>query len=333
MSTSRLRDGEIVAILGKSGSGKSTFLRILAGLVPPSDGVVEYRGHRVTEPVRGIAMVFQSYALFPWLTVLGNVELGLEALGVVRRRAAPAGGRRDRPDRARRVRERLSEGAVGRHAAARRLCPRARRQPRHPAARRAVLAARRADRGNLARRSPRSVGCQPHPDQGDRHGFAQYRGGGRNRRPHPDLQQRPRAHPRRDPGRAAAAARFRKRRVPPDRRPGLHVVDDGARPRRAARGEARADRHRLSPARRLGAAALGPDRYADRGALSRPRRSAAARRRGEPRDGRAVPADRDVAAARLCPCQRRRHRADRRSAGPMPTPTCWRASRSLPRRC
>src|ERR1700761_4378135 len=77
-----LRDGEIVAILGKSGSGKSTFLRILAGLVPPSEGVVEYRGLPVTEPVRGIAMVFQSYALFPWLTVLGNVELGLEALGI-----------------------------------------------------------------------------------------------------------------------------------------------------------------------------------------------------------------------------------------------------------
>src|SRR5271166_3584225 len=79
-----LGDGEIVAILGKSGSGKSTFLRVLAGLVPPSDGLVEYRGNRVTEPVRGIAMVFQSFALFPWLTVLGNVELGLEAQGVPR---------------------------------------------------------------------------------------------------------------------------------------------------------------------------------------------------------------------------------------------------------
>src|SRR5271169_1346161 len=89
-----LEDGEIVAILGKSGSGKSTFLRILAGLVPPSDGVVEYRGHKVTEPAQGIAMVFQTYALFPWLTVLGNVELGLEALGISgaerRRRAVDA---------------------------------------------------------------------------------------------------------------------------------------------------------------------------------------------------------------------------------------------------
>ncbi|HYM04534.1 MAG TPA: nitrate/sulfonate/bicarbonate ABC transporter ATP-binding protein [Stellaceae bacterium] len=79
-----LHEGEIVAILGKSGSGKSTFLRVLAGLTPPTEGHVAYRGHAVNGPAYGIAMVFQTFALFPWLTVLGNVELGLEAQGVPR---------------------------------------------------------------------------------------------------------------------------------------------------------------------------------------------------------------------------------------------------------
>ena len=79
-----LKEGEIVAILGKSGSGKSTFLRVVAGLTPPTDGTVAYRGQPVHGPAQGIAMVFQSFALFPWLTVLGNVELGLEAQGVPR---------------------------------------------------------------------------------------------------------------------------------------------------------------------------------------------------------------------------------------------------------
>src|SRR5262252_10458444 len=79
-----LHEGEIVAILGKSGSGKSTFLRVIAGLTPPSEGRVAYRGNIVDGPAHGIAMVFQTFALFPWLTVLGNVELGLEAQGVAR---------------------------------------------------------------------------------------------------------------------------------------------------------------------------------------------------------------------------------------------------------
>lgn len=78
----RMYEGEIVAILGKSGSGKSTLLRIIAGLMQPSEGDVFYRGKSVTGPVRGISMVFQNFALLPWLTVLQNVELGLEALGV-----------------------------------------------------------------------------------------------------------------------------------------------------------------------------------------------------------------------------------------------------------
>lgn len=77
-----LKPGEIVALLGKSGAGKSTLLRIISGLIEPSEGEVFYRGQKVTQPVQGISMVFQSFALMPWLTVLQNVELGLEAQGI-----------------------------------------------------------------------------------------------------------------------------------------------------------------------------------------------------------------------------------------------------------
>lgn len=77
-------ENEIVALLGKSGSGKSTLLRTIAGLIKPSSGQVLYHNQPVSSPVRGIAMVFQNFALLPWLTVLENVELGLEALGVER---------------------------------------------------------------------------------------------------------------------------------------------------------------------------------------------------------------------------------------------------------
>src|SRR5476651_1164919 len=79
-----LREGEIVALLGRSGSGKSTLLRIVSGLLRPTGGQVKWRGVPVTGPTDGIAMVFQSFALFPWLTVQENVELGLEARGVSR---------------------------------------------------------------------------------------------------------------------------------------------------------------------------------------------------------------------------------------------------------
>jgi NitT/TauT family transport system ATP-binding protein len=77
-----LAEGEIVALLGKSGSGKSTLLRIIAGLAQADNGMTHYRGRPIRGPVSGIAMVFQSFALFPWLTVQQNVELGLEAQGV-----------------------------------------------------------------------------------------------------------------------------------------------------------------------------------------------------------------------------------------------------------
>ena len=75
-----LRRGEIVGLLGRSGSGKSTLLRLIAGLDVPTQGAVRYLGAPVRGPAAGIAMVFQGFALFPWLTVLGNVQLGLEAM-------------------------------------------------------------------------------------------------------------------------------------------------------------------------------------------------------------------------------------------------------------
>ena len=77
-----LNEGEIVSLLGKSGSGKSTMLRLMAGLIPADSGSVLYRGQPLYGPAEGISMVFQSFALFPWLTVQKNVELGLEAKGV-----------------------------------------------------------------------------------------------------------------------------------------------------------------------------------------------------------------------------------------------------------
>lgn len=82
--TLTLHQGEVVGLLGRSGSGKSTLLRIVAGLLVPTAGEVLWRGAPLHGPAPGVAMVFQSFALFPWLTVQENVELGLEAQGVAR---------------------------------------------------------------------------------------------------------------------------------------------------------------------------------------------------------------------------------------------------------
>lgn len=90
----RLANREIVSLLGRSGCGKSSLLRIIAGLMPASEGRVAIDDHPVAGPASEVAMVFQTFALFPWLTVQENVELGLEALGIApaerRRRALEA---------------------------------------------------------------------------------------------------------------------------------------------------------------------------------------------------------------------------------------------------
>jgi NitT/TauT family transport system ATP-binding protein len=78
----KLRKDEIVSLLGRSGCGKSSLLRIIAGLMPASEGKVAIGGRDVAGPAQEVAMVFQTFALFPWLTVLENVEIGLEALRI-----------------------------------------------------------------------------------------------------------------------------------------------------------------------------------------------------------------------------------------------------------
>ncbi len=89
-----IQAGEVVALLGRSGSGKSTLLRLMAGLLPASEGLIEREGRPLQGLNRDVAIVFQSFALLPWLTVLQNTAVGLEARGLpereVRHRAMKA---------------------------------------------------------------------------------------------------------------------------------------------------------------------------------------------------------------------------------------------------
>ena len=72
----------IIALLGPSGSGKSTLLRMLTGLAKPSAGQVLWHGKPLDSQSPNVSIVFQSFALFPWLTVIQNVEAPLKATGV-----------------------------------------------------------------------------------------------------------------------------------------------------------------------------------------------------------------------------------------------------------
>jgi NitT/TauT family transport system ATP-binding protein len=78
----QLRTGEFVSLLGPSGCGKSTLLYIIAGFVAPTAGRVLHQGEPVTRPDRRRTVVFQEYALFPWMTVQQNIEFGLKAQGI-----------------------------------------------------------------------------------------------------------------------------------------------------------------------------------------------------------------------------------------------------------
>jgi len=85
----QIEEGEFVCLLGPSGCGKSTLLKIIAGLIPATSGRIAINGRSVSSPGPERAVVFQDYALFPWMSVRDNVEFGLEA------RKIPAAERRE----------------------------------------------------------------------------------------------------------------------------------------------------------------------------------------------------------------------------------------------
>ncbi len=80
----KIKNKEFATILGPSGCGKSTLLRIVAGLIKPTKGIVRLDGNMITRPGQDRGMVFQSYTLFPWLTVSENIQFGLEISGMAK---------------------------------------------------------------------------------------------------------------------------------------------------------------------------------------------------------------------------------------------------------
>jgi sulfonate transport system ATP-binding protein len=73
-----VEDGDFVSIIGPSGCGKTTLLRIISGLEQPSTGKIFLRGKEIERPYGQVGLIFQEYALFPWRTVIDNIDFGLE---------------------------------------------------------------------------------------------------------------------------------------------------------------------------------------------------------------------------------------------------------------
>ena len=193
-----LRSGEIVALLGRSGCGKSTLLRIIAGLTP-ADAKARSRSTASRSTARrgrrdGVPEL-RAVSLADRARQCGDRPARDRRAA---RRDPQARAEGDRHHRPRRLRIRLSQGALRRHAPARRLRARARRAAEDPADGRAVLGARRADRGDAAHRPARPLAGRPHPDQIDPDGDAQHRGSGADGRPHrrARLQSRAASPPR-----------------------------------------------------------------------------------------------------------------------------------------
>lgn len=84
-----IKENEIIAIVGKSGAGKSSLLRVLSGLIKPSSGKLFYKTDPVIKPIENTGMVFQNFALLPWLNVLENILFGTDALGISRAKSTP----------------------------------------------------------------------------------------------------------------------------------------------------------------------------------------------------------------------------------------------------
>ncbi len=234
-----LRQGEIVALLGRSGCGKSTLLRIISGLARPTEGTVTIDGKPVDGPAEGVAMVFQSFALFPWLTVLDNVEIGPRAQGVpldeTRKRALQAidvigldGFESAYP-------KELSGGMRQRVGFARALVV----QPQillmdEPFSALDVLTAETLRTDLLDLWQEGRIADQVDPD-----GDPQHRGSGADVRPRPRARLQPRPDRGRNRHSARPSARPPRSRIPPARREDLRADDPAA---GAEAGRARGDR-------------------------------------------------------------------------------------------